>query len=720
MGRCGADRMRVGGVRLGVLGGCRRLVVVGLVFACVGGLVGTTLVESAFACENEEFRTGPSASLPDCRAYELVTPTNLGRTQDMAFVGNDYAMASMDGEHLALQTVAPIEPNPSDPPDSVGARAVFSRTASGWQTRSAVPPGTGAEHLYLDLFSPDLSQVAIEYGNASFLKGEETPLAFEFGPVGGPYARIAAGIPPANQYEHSILEAANAGTATVPAFSDVLFRSDDHSLLPPGDPERALAEATIAGAPDLYDWTEGHLRLVNVEGEGAGLKLVNQCGAEAGSDEANGPTKINAVSEDGSRIFFTTEHSGATCEGPASLYMRVDGRETVEVSAPNEGVELPESERQDAYYDRANADGSEVFFSTEATLTAGVPQERQSHQNLYVYESEAPAGHRLTFVGVMGTPFSGYYNEFLMSEDGSTAYYETSPDSIARYEVATGKTTGLPEFGETAIEGEPAYATPNGEYFTFVARGVAGEPRGGEIGGPNELYRYDNATKSVMCVSCGAGIAPTEGKMSDKPVGYLTSRDSTDAFVQMSENGQEVFFQTTARLVPQDTNSTHTDEGENNPSPGMDVYEWEADGAEEAPGVFCGVVNGCTHLISSGEDVGPAVFLGASRDGKNVFFATAAQLVPQATPEFSNIYDARVDGGFPPEASPSICSSCQGVGSPPPLFSTSASGSFMGAGNPVFPVVEEKPKPKSVKKKSKKKKKKRKGRMRALHVRGGW
>ena len=118
----------------------------------------------------------------------------------------------------------------------------------------------------------------------------------------------------------------------------------------------------------------------------------------------------------------------------------------------------------------------------------------------------------------------------------------------------------------------------------------------------------------------------------------------------------------------------------------MDVYEWEADGVEEAPGVFCHVVIGCTHLISTGEDVGKSTFLGASEDGSNVFFATAAQLVPQATPEFPNIYDARVDGGFaPPKREPRPCLSCQGVGSTAPLFGAPASVTFTGAANPVTP-----------------------------------
>lgn len=194
-----------------------------------------------------------------------------------------------------------------------------------------------------------------------------------------------------------------------------------------------------------------------------------------------------------------------------------------------------------------------------------------------------------------------------------------------------------------------------------------------------------------MCVSCGAGVAPASGEMWEPIVtgGELKTQDEMAPLVQMSEDGQRVFFQTTAQLVPQDTNSTAavlngnlTEHG-----PGLDVYEWEADGAEEGPGVFCSAVNGCTHLISSGEDVGQEIFLGASENGHDLFFATAAQLVPQATPEFGNIYDARVDGGFAPVPAAPKCSSCQGVGAPPPLFGVPASGSFAGAGNPAPPVA---------------------------------
>ena len=127
------------------------------------------------------------------------------------------------------------------------------------------------------------------------------------------------------------------------------------------------------------------------------------------------------------------------------------------------------------------------------------------------------------------------------------------------------------------------------------------------------------------------GVAPAEGETIYPFGSTLTPEDGVPPFVQMSDDGQRVFFQTTAHLVPQDTNSTDS-EGIN--SPGMDVYEWEADGVEEEPGVVCRLAVGCTHLLSTGEDVGKATFLGASegrqervfRDGGAVGAASDARI----------------------------------------------------------------------------------------------
>jgi hypothetical protein len=644
----------------------------GIAAVCTAALA---MPASAFACENERFRTGPSAGLPDCRAYELVTPADKGRTQDLTFRQGDYAAAAADGEAVALEALVPFGPNPSID----GTRAVFLRSPEGWAMKSTVAPGASEERFGFGgaagLFSPDLSRVAFfsETATNSVNISENWTLAV--GPVGGPYDPPAVSGPAKD--EPIFLGA--SGT-----FNDVLFVTRDHELL-------GTRTWTDEHANDLYDVTEGHLELVDVESG----PLTDSCGAELGGGYSDGEhtrSTVNAVARDGSKIFFTSpdsfagEPSEPGCKEPVRLYMRVAGSETVEVSAP-QGVVIGRSEYKSVRYNYATPDGAEVFFNTETPLTGETEEEEKTGLTNKLFEYNTVT-NLLTVVarnvpaqiGVGAESNTG----LIFSEDGSVVYVEEGGQGIYRYETTGGGSTFVATALEPSGNEEPSYATPNGEFFLFTSRGVEKplEPRGQ---GHNELYRYDNATGSVICVSCGEGtVAPAEGEVI-VPGAVLTTEDAVPAPVQISENGQQVFFQTTARLVPQDTNSTSYKADELNPAPGLDVYEWEADGTGG-----CNVSVGCTYLLSSGEASGASHFLGASRDGSNIFLATPARFAPEDTDEFDDIYDARVDGGFQPPTPAHECLSCQGVGSPPPLFSVPTSVSFAGADNPP---VKPKPKP---------------------------
>jgi hypothetical protein len=686
---------------------------------CVWGFAGSTAAGATGRCPNEVLRIGRSVDLPDCRAYELVTPEELGRTADMLFdQGLDRALPAADGERLALEAPeAFLEPGA----EAFGTLAVFSRTLTGWTMEPvATSRAISGQGLQIRLLSPDLSHVMF----SSHDPLNTFQASYEVGPVGGPYSAIVENATIFPEPKTHFL-GANAGSEGVPTFSYVVFESED-SILPPG-PEREQAERTEGESANLYEWAGGgrcevpgsSCRLVNVNNEG---KLLDRCGATLGAGSKEGST-LNAVSPDGSKIFFTSPfRERNACKENPQLYMRVGGRETVEVSAP-EGVIVPPSERGVVGYDGASADGSKVFFTSGTPLVPGTG----AGYHLYEYNTQAAIGNRLTLIANEVTKSEAFINpHVVVSEDGSTVYYvgtgaieengrPVSVSGIWRYEAATGRRSFVAVPSGTLREDEPYYTTRDGRFLVFPSghkggppleffgpHGLVPEPRGA---GHEELYRYEAVDGSVMCVSCGVGNAPTKGKLREQDSfhGLLTTPGGSRAPISISEDGRRVFFQTSAQLVPQDTNEETVSEQES-PELGVatDVYEWEQVGAEEAPGVFCRVASGCTHLISAGEAVGPERFLGASTSGRDVFFTSSAQLVPWAAPEFTNIYDARMEGGFPAPVPAPVCVSCQGVGSPPPQFNTPASETFAGAGSPPaspgaqvsVPNVKSKHKPK--------------------------
>jgi hypothetical protein len=675
--------------------------IVGLACVCAMGFAAKAAADQ---CPNASLRVGPSASLPDCRAYELVTPSNLGRTQDMAFTTQqDRALVGDAGMRLALAARGSfIEPGADSNMSVLGTNSVFARTPSGWVMSSVTTPEMTGEKIGLEgsLFTPDLAQIAFESSDPL----DPTNTIYRAGPVGGPYATVVT--VPTDESTASPFLGANAGTASVPEFSDLVFFSEDHTLLPPG-PERELAEEALTGAPDLYEWSAGQLHLVNLKSNG---ELLNRCGAMLGAGYEAGDA-INAVSRDGSRVFFTSPafkegFLPPGCEGPTrQLYMRLDGGETVEISAP-EGVSPKPSERREVHYAGATLDGSKVFFTTTTVLTTSAAAKPPEY--LYEYDTEAPAGQRLTLLASGVRNMGARTNPgIVVSEDGSTIYYETANLEIYRDEVGSGKPpTFVAASSGIASEEEPSYTTPGGDYLVFSAGAhgihiagphglpeLVGEARGA---GHNELYRYDALDGSVACVSCGKGVAPAVGRMLEpEPLNTLIGApDSSPSVASISEDGQRVFFQTSAHLVPQDTNAGGAgEEGAGDLGSGAAVYEWEQEGSEEAPGVLCPAANGCTHLISSGEDVGPELFLGASASGDDVFFTSAAALAPQATPEFTNIYDARVDGGFASSTPACECLAPRGPGSPAPALGPGASLTFAGAGNPLVHAAPPPPRP---------------------------
>jgi hypothetical protein len=126
-------------------------------------------------------------------------------------------------------------------------------------------------------------------------------------------------------------------------------------------------------------------------------------------------------------------------------------------------------------------------------------------------------------------------------------------------------------------------------------------------------------------------------------------------------------------ILPQDINGQR------------DVYEWEEEGVGS-----CRQTGGCVSLITNGTSPSESSFGDASTDGKDVFFLTYSQLVPQDTDGLIDVYDAREGGGFP-VTTPVVSPSCNGEDckqplSEAPVFGAPATTTLFGAGNISAPT----------------------------------
>jgi hypothetical protein len=194
-----------------------------------------------------------------------------------------------------------------------------------------------------------------------------------------------------------------------------------------------------------------------------------------------------------------------------------------------------------------------------------------------------------------------------------------------------------------------------------------------------------------------------------QPESVVASVDGVPNPTVSSANGDYVFFDTAAALVPQDVDGEVPASGNDANSDlyvsvSTDVYEWRKDGVDG-----CVRVQGCLALISTGRGGLKVELLGTTASGRDVFFTTHESLLPQDADKAGDVYDARIGGGVsPPVPGPVECEgdACSTPASPP-NDSTPSSFTFSGVGN-LIPAPSTKAVVKSKKHKQKKKKLKKK------------
>ncbi len=561
--------------------------------------------------------SGVTFHLPDSRAWELASPTDKGGgaigSPGSLFGGGDFQAARASSAVTYSSATAFGSPRGAPP----ASQYLATRAATGWGGASLSPAlfagayGDRPDGVPFRLFSEDLARAVFDGGDPC---GAEPGCADPLAPPSGSGAPVGV--------RELYLRDSSTGSYTALATQAAL----SHSAVSPTRFEAKLVAATpdlahlvistcakltanaaevLSGpgecdpfAQNLYEWSGGSLTLVNL--------LPGESTSTPGAAIA---ASLGAISQDGSRVYFS-----AGDDGP--LYLR-EGAQT---------KLLPETSGGGAAFQAASADGSVAFFTKSG--------------HLYRYLATSQAATDLTpsggVAGVLGIAADGTY-AYYQDGTGLWQWHEGALAEVAAGSQAAGPADFPPASGAARV-------SPGGVQLAFLS---SAELAGYESAGHVEAYLWapppGGGPPRLLCASCNPTGERPEGDASLP--GALPGGAGALSYLprSLSLDGQRLFFDSSDRLSPFDTNST------------TDAYQWEAQGQGG-----CARELGCIALISSGREPGGATFLDASAEGSDAYFLTEASLLG-VDPGSIDVYDARVGGGFAESSRPSECigDSCQ-------------------------------------------------------------
>ncbi len=205
--------------------------------------------------------------------------------------------------------------------------------------------------------------------------------------------------------------------------------------------------------------------------------------------------------------------------------------------------------------------------------------------------------------------------------------------------------------------------TPDGNVIVFQAKS---QLTAFDNAGHTEVYRYVVSSDEFTCVSCVPGLTPAHNSVLQYAYNEFSSGEPPSvvdgyggqASNNVSEDGSMVFFEAQDGLLPEDTDGM------------SDTYRWK---------------DGELALISRGEGPQHEYFYGASKSGADVFILSYEALTDQDKTGARSLYDARVEGGFPPDeesvTEPCSGDACQGAPRSAPVTPAPATSSLEGTGN---------------------------------------
>jgi hypothetical protein len=672
-----------------------RVVVTSEVGGTIVGKDQTFTTRTAAGCPNDALRTGFSANLPDCRAYELVTPPNKDSAQPDKNKGgsagvsafelkltlrDNRAAADADGNGNGFVFNAE-DVQPGSP--SAGQDYVATRGSGSWSSQNVFPPTDYYGYLCPSVlsageghaaFSEDLSKTIVKLDSAGTPCGVDPELV-----PGEPRGREVENLFVRDNATgaYQLIDAPEKGVeGFVPATPSLLGESSDFSRIVFRESAKLTRDAP-AGSNDIYEWSSGHVRPATVLPDGTPV-----AGSYAG------------MSAEGSSVFFTAG---------GHLYARVDGSETVQLDES----EAPGGSGGGETFLKASNDGSVVYFTADASAGLTSDTVPGSGSNLYRYDSDAPTGERLSDL----TPVAHAETPSLegISKDGSIAFFTddasaaltsdteagsganlyryeagapaglglidltiekhaevqsvlgVSKDGSAVYFTAKGVLSSQPnQHGETAREGQNNLYLSRGGASAFIAPWGAGHFRVSANGGfllfesgqklaeydnvnpatkspATELYLYTAAADSLVCASCNpSGEPPTTLALQGKTL--AGGPDSEGSAIEEPNGGSW-------RVPPRqlsENGQVFFDSAEgllpadtNGQAGCSSVSGFPActDVYEFEPDGAgrCAEPAGCLSLISTGTGSLETFFIDASPSGNDVFIREFQKLVPRDT-----------------------------------------------------------------------------------------
>jgi hypothetical protein len=489
------------------------------------------------AGEDRTFTTLAAVDLPQ-RSYELVSPAEKGGNNVYAAYG---MQASEDGDRFAFFGATALsglsETAPKYP------RYVAQRSSGGWSSKGTDPPQLPPtrQAIRTTLGLTDDASKAIVGSLRAFAPGaiEGQANIYLRDVATGAYTTMAT-TPNTNDWLQN-----QFGTNGGPGPEVFVQATPDHShiLLYAGP------VSFLPGVPNgaLYDFTSGQLQVASVSPAGTPI---------TGSGMGIYDRARNVISRDGLRVIFGSSAAAYLRSGGISRPMSESRR-----SSDPPGTLVPASPLG------GDRDLEHVFLLSRNLTDSSEP----GVFSLYRYDTETEGLELLTKASNESN--AADFKVLQISADGSTIYFMSqatlTPDAPNTgeqklYVWRDGNLSLVASFSPLYDTSPKVYwASPSGRYFAFLAatpnltgydttNPACTSPATGENGACGEVYRYDAGTSELICVSCRPdGEMPTVGAY----LGTENAESGTHSFLRAVNDRGQVFFSTAEQLVRSDTNS---------------------------------------------------------------------------------------------------------------------------------------------------------------------